>query len=198
LQKDVLHGTIHSMKKVLLVAVVALLLVGTTGVVYAKTYHLFTMHGFVEELISRGVIPSILADKARELARAAQTVEDIQEEKDTAPNAEHVSVSASQLIEYGTRTYAEGDDIQGLLLLVKSNHDEMVALTAKRKCQVVYAIFNADDEKVYDSSAEPHCVDAETVTWYLKPGDTRMFRVEHAHEITYPGYGSDTRTVTVQ
>jgi hypothetical protein len=194
----------HFLVSILFVVAVA----ATTGVVYANTHALYTTQGFVEELISRGIIPSSLAPKARELVQfigAASTNEGV----DMTPmNAEHVHVRASQLIENSKRTYVKGSDVQGLLVLVENTHTEPITLEAKRRCQVVYRIYE-NDVLLYDSATTEKCETTEKVEWMLGAGDTRMFPVKHeadtytlepgeySFELDYPGYGVDTRTVTI-
>ncbi len=200
------------MRKLLaLTLFIGLLAVGSVAYA-AQTYHLYTLDGFVEHLIERGVIPQSLAPKARELAAFIGKAEDVQQDAvaSQTPNADKVEVTVSQLIEQGTRTYAQGADVKGLLLLVKSKATSTVELAAKRKCQVVYRIYDENDSLVYDSATSEQCKTTDRVTWVLGQGQTRMFQVSHPatvhplaagvyrFELEYPGYGKGELEVTVE
>lgn len=123
-------------------------------------------------------------------------------------DADKVQVSVSQLIKYANSEYVEGDDVEGLLLLVENTADAEAVLEAKRKCQVVYRIFS-DEALVYDSATSERCKTDERVSYVLGAGKTRMFEVTHAStthplptgtyrfELEYPGYGGGEKTVTI-
>lgn len=166
--------------------------------------------GFVELLIARNIISSEHAERARAFARMFS---------DTSPNdgvgtprtmhdADKVRVSVSQLIQHANSEYVEGDDVEGLLLLVENTTDIEAVLEAKRKCQVVYRIFS-DDALVYDSATSKRCMTDERVSYVLGAGKTRMFEVTHAStthslpagsyrfELEYPGYGGGEKSVTI-
>ncbi len=207
----------------LAVVLVAGAVIVWAGPVHAQTFVLETTHGFVQLLIDKGIIPEALAGKARELA---SMIEALEGHATTSPattnsatasstpqgplNADKVDVSVSQLIENGSLTYNHLEDVKGLLLLVKNTTDQDITLEAKRHCQVVYRIYDANDKLVYDSSTSNQCQTNERVTYLLPAGETRMFGVDHPEsvhalqpgvyrfELEYPGYGKGDLSVTIQ
>ncbi len=201
------------MKKVPFVALTVGVLIATSGVVYAQTFRLYTLSGFAEELMSRGIIPSPLHEKARSLVRMIERIEDAKDAIPTqtpALNADKTAVTVSQLIEHANGNYEEGKDIEGLLLLVENTSTSTIELEAVRGCQVVYRILAADGAVVYDSGTKEKCTTDERVTYFLNGNQTRMFEVRHratdyplpkgayTFVLEYPGYGGGSRTVTVE
>lgn len=198
----------------LILAVAALLLGGV--VVWAAplsstSYALYTPSGFVDLLVTRGLIPEGLAPKARSLAALLTRNAPAAHPSQAPMNADKVKVSVSQLIEHGTLTYNRFEDIKGLLLLVQNTTNERITLEARRKCQVVYRVYDAEGALVYDGATSERCrTSTEQVTYDLEAGQTRMFQIVHAQsthelppgtyrfEIEYPGYGQGDLTVTVQ
>ncbi len=187
------------------------MLVATTGIVYAQTYRLYTLGGFVEMLIERGIVTSAVAQKAREIVKLVERVEDAP--TPTIPthlNANKVEVSVSQLIEHANLNYKAGSDIRGLLLLVKNMSTSTIELETKRRCQVVYRIKDGGGTVLYNKDTSEQCSKNERVTYLLKGSDTRMFEVRHRQidfplakgtytfELEYPGYGGGSRTVIVE
>jgi hypothetical protein len=198
--KNILTTTIGAGAVALTLLVVAL-------PAYGGTFQLYTISGFVDTLIERGIIPENMATKARELAAVVRVVDDVR--MPDVPDQEHLDVSVSQLIQYASRTYEEGEDVRGLVLLATNTHTEDVYPSARRGCQVVYRIYK-DDVLEYDSATRNACATDEEVTYRLAPGQTRMFEVSHpalAHPLSsgtyrivleYPGYGSGEREITVE
>lgn len=201
------------MKKILFVLVLLVGLALVSGVAYARTYELYTLSGFVESLIERGFIPNSMAGKARDLVQTIEKVEDSGTvnvpEEEQYPNSDKVTLKATQLIEHANLEYQAGTPVEGLLLVVENPTEESLVLSAVRKCQVVYRIYNAADEMLYDSSTSEVCQTDERVLWELLPGQSRMFNIAHQpstyelapgtyrFEIDYPGYGKGERMVTV-
>lgn len=195
--------------RILLVGISALILV--TGVVWASpvsgTFKLYTVEGFVELLITQGIVPEGAVDKARAFARMISRSDAMQRDA-VGQNAEFVEVSVSQLIDMSSRTYAEGEEVNGLILLAKNTSDVQIVLDATRKCQIVYRIFEGDT-LLYDSGTTEVCKANEKVTYMLDAGATRMFEVKHPVseyalpvgtyriEIEYPGYGMGEHTITI-
>lgn len=175
---------------------------------YGETFQLYTVRGFVEHLIERGIIPEPMAPKARELAAAVRTVDHVRSAS-APPYREYIDVGVSQLIEHASRTYEAGAVIDGLLVLATNEHTEDVYPTARRNCQITYRIYDGE-ELLYDSATGAACATDERVTYRLAPGQTRMFEVRHTPTaralsvgtytfvLEYPGYGSGTLTVTVE
>lgn len=188
----------------------ALVLIVVALPAYGATFQLYTLHGFVESLIERGIVPEHMAGKARELANAIQVIDDVHSEEAVVPDHEHVRVSVSQLIEHASRTYRAGGTIDGLLLLATNEHTEDIYPSALRGCQVVYRIYDTDETLLYDRSTATSCKTEEEVRYRLAPGQTRMFEVRHTsglHPLApgtytfvleYPGYGSGSLEVTVE
>lgn len=174
-----------------------------------RTYTLFSIQGFTNHLIDMGIIPQTLAEKARELAYLVSK-KPVISETPTVLNADKVSVSVSQVITHANLEFAEGDDIKGILLVVRNTSDARVDLEAKRRCQVVYRIYDAEEHLVYESTTREVCKNAERVTYSLDSQQARMFQIVHHQteyalkkgvyrfEVEYPGYGKGDRTVTVQ
>ena len=202
-----------SIQKTFLALSVAGLLVA--GAVWAApvsgpTFTLYTMHGFVEMLIERGIISPGLADKARSYANIFSRVDDVEEEnvEHGKLNADKVSVSISQLIQFSKLEFAEGTDVEGLVLLVTNETDAQIMLEANRGCQVFYRIFDGDT-MLYDSATQEKCQTQERVNYVLEGRKTRMFDVIHRAsdyalpvgkyrvELEYPGYGEGERTITI-
>lgn len=175
--------------------------------VYAQTTELYTIPGFIDLLVKKGIISPENQAKANQLvALLARKEGGIP----TAINADKVSVAVSQLIEYGTGEYREGADVQGLLLVVTNNTDGKVDLEAVRKCQVTYRIYSDKNKLLYDySEVNPNCKGPEKVTYALEAHKSRMFEVRHKiseyplspgtyrFELQYPGYGKGTRIINV-
>jgi len=182
---------------------------------YGGTNELYTVPGFVEKLIDKGIIPSGMAEKARTFAHMISRSEDAGQGVDTpegALNAQYAEVRVSQYIENGSRTYQAGQDITGLVLLLKntSTAEEPIEFEAKRGCQVVYRIYDEDDTLLYDSSTSDKCQTTDRVTFFMRAGATRMFNVTHhtidyrldpgtyRFEVEYPEYGMGERTIEVE
>jgi len=193
--------------------VAVMLLVGGAWAlpVYGGTFQLHTVNSFVEGLIAQGIIPPAMADKARVVAGVFVRTEAASEVPTPVAGmgAEHVQVSASQYINYSDRTYAPGEDIEGLILLVENTSDETIELEAKRGCQITYRIYRGD-ELVFDRDATERCQTDERVQYLLEARTTRMFPVRYVleeygelqvggyrMEIEYPGYGEGELTFTV-
>lgn len=174
-----------------------------------EAFTLYTMEGFVEALISKGFIYSNSQDRAREIVKAVQRLEDYQKGASVAMNADKVSVSVSQYIEYAGLEYSRYGDIAGLVLIVKNETDVPVLLEAQRECHIVYTISNEDSEIVYDSRNSVLCSTQGQVAYVLEGRGLRVFELTHNRsdkalqkgnysvEITYPGYGSGTRMIKV-
>jgi len=174
---------------------------------YGGTVELYTLRGFVEMLIEKDIVPVHMAEKARELASFISSAEPVVNPR--APYADAIEVSVSQLIEHSFRTYEQGDEIRGIILLAQNTGTQDVYPTAVRGCQITYRIFNGD-ELIYDSATRRSCGTDEMVSYRLAPGQTRMFEVRHKNidypldkgsyrmDISYPGYGEGTRTFTVE
>jgi hypothetical protein len=196
------------MKKRVYAGTVAALLLIAGSVAWASPTEQYG--NLVDMLIERGIIPAASAEKARELVAALGLIEEQQELPTEVQNADLVTVFATQDIEYGTRTYSYGDDIKGLMLVVKNETEEAVMLDARRQCQVSYKIFNEENTLLYDSADEEICTAGERVTYLLPNGKARMLPVTHKDDtyrleqgtytflLEYPGYGSGERTVTVE
>jgi len=174
-------------------------------------YALYTPSGFVDMLVARGLIPEGIAPRARSLAALFTRSVPAAHPSQAPMNADKVKVSVSQLIEHGMLTYNRFEDIRGLLLLVQNTTNDHVTLEARRKCQVVYRVYDVEGALVYDSATSERCrTSTEQVTYDLEAGQTRMFQISHAQsthelppgtyrfEIEYPGYGQGDLTVTVQ
>lgn len=202
------------MKKLTAFVIVGVLAVtAVTGVVYAQTIRLYTLNGFTEMLIARNLVPASLAEKARELSNMVSRIDDAEDQAPVpvgAKNSDKVTVSVSQLIEHANLEFKVGENIEGLLLIVKNNTASTTELEAKRRCQVVYRIYSADDVLLYDSATGEKCVTDEKVTYLLNAQQTRMFPINHAAStfglssgtyrfvLEYPGYGKGERTVTIR
>jgi hypothetical protein len=189
-----------------LAAICATFLLAVALPAYGGTVELYTLRGFVDMLIEKNIVPVDMAEKARELASFISSAESVVHPR--APYADAIDVSASQLIEYSFRTYEQGDEVRGIILLAENTTQQDVYPTAVRGCQITYRIFNGD-EIVYDSATKHSCATDEVVSYRLAPGQTRMFEVRHKNidypldrglyrmEISYPGYGKGTRTFEV-
>ena len=176
--------------------------------VQAAKVQLFTLTGFIDELIEKGIIDQKEESKAREIVSMIANIE-----KDEVPealmNAGNVEVKVSQLIENSNRTYNRFENIEGIILLVENISDTQIELEAKRRCQVVYRIKNDEGDVLYDSRNKEKCQTNEKGTFLLNPGQTRMFKVEHevreyeltegqyTFEIEFPGYGGGEKVVTI-
>jgi hypothetical protein len=177
--------------------------------VYGGTSQPHAIHGFVEMLIEKNIVPSHLASKARAFAAMITRADTTVSEPTHARNANSVDVRISQLIQHADLTYSPGENIDGLLVLVTNTTGEEVVLEAVRKCQVVYRIYRGH-ELLYDSAAKDICQTDERVTYRLGAHDTRMFEVTHPAtakplspgvyrvELEYPGYGAGERTITIE
>jgi len=183
--------------------------------VYAASHKLFTIFGFIEMLLEKGIVSETNAEKARYLASFIEKVdapqkEVVQGEEALRDDFEDIEVRVSQFIENGTRTYNTYEDVQGLILTVKNTTSEEILLHAIRKCQVVYRIFNEKAELLYDSSKGDACQTGEKVVYTLLAGKTRIFPITHKmdayqlekgvyrFEIEYPEYGKGNVSVTIQ
>ena len=201
------------MKRIFLTLIVCVYLFAG-NVVYAKEtqsqlYNLYSMTGFIQMLIDRGIISVEKQEIAQELGELLGNIEDESEQVGKL-NADKVTVSVSQFIEYGTLTYNAYEDVNGLILLVKNPTDEALILEAKRGCQVVYTITDAVGDIVYMSADKGACKTDEKVTYKLGAGDTRIFEIEHESSayslkrgeytvtLEYPGYGKGSRVITVE
>lgn len=171
-------------------------------------HELYTIGGFIDLLISKGIISEAKAVQARELAKLVEQADDAK--TDPVSSSEDVEVSVSQYIEYGDLTYTAYENIKGLLLTVKNTSDTAKTLRAKRSCQVVYRIYDEKDVLLYDAADEKACQTTEQVTYVLEAGKTRIFPITHdtdkyslkagtyRFEIEYPEYGKGERMVTVK
>jgi hypothetical protein len=171
-------------------------------------HELYTISGFIDLLISKGIISEAKATQARELAKFAEKIDEAK--TDIAPSTDDVEVTVSQYIEYGDLTYSTFEDIKGLLLTVKNTSDTAKTLEAKRSCQVVYRIYDDKDVLLYDATDEKACQTTEQVTYVLEAGKTRIFPIIHnmdkyslrtglyRFEIEYPEYGKGERMITVK
>jgi hypothetical protein len=191
------------------VAVILLTGIVTTSV-YGAEHALYTTSGFIDLLISKGIIPEEKVTKARELLTfvvRSEKKEEIQIEK---MNADKVEVTVSQYIENGELTYNAFEDIEGLLLMVKNTTSEGLVLEAVRNCQVTYRIYDVTDTLLFDSGENEKCKVAEKVTYMLAAGKSRIFEVKHTQneyslsagtytfEIEYAGYGKGEKEITVR
>lgn len=198
-------------KTILALSVAGLLVAGAVWAapVSGPTFTLYTVHGFVEMLIERGIISPGFADKARSYANIFSRVDDAEEKAEQSmQNADKVSVSLSQLIQYSKLEFAEGSDVEGMLLMVTNETDAPITLEAKRGCQVLYRIYDGDT-MLFDSATQEKCKTDERVTYVLEGRKTRMFEIIHRAsdyalpvgtyrvELEYPGYGEGERTVTI-
>ena len=177
--------------------------------VYGGTFQLHTVSSFVESLIERGIISEGMAEKARVVANMITQVETETVAQDTALNAPYATVSVSQYIQYANHTYAQGEDVEGVILLIENTSEESRMFEAKRGCQITYTVYDGDTV-VYDSASSEQCQTDERVEYSLGAGETRMFAVTHSNdvyhldpgtyrfEVTYPGYGSGERTIVVE
>ncbi len=175
-----------------------------------RTYTLYTLPGFVDALITRGIVPPAAAGKARELARMITRSEQGATTHKGALNADKVTVTVSKLIEQANLEYDARVDIKGPILIVKNISSEATTLEAKRRCQIVYRVYDTDDVMVYDSATTEACMTNEKVTYPLAAGQVRMFPILHQPsnyplkagtyrlELEYPGYGTDDLTITVK
>ncbi len=195
-------------KKYILLTLVGIMFVFGTAYVYAASSHsrLYTLSGFVDLLISKGITKDDSVEKAHELTKMIEASEN----QNKGINADKVEVSVSQLIKYGSLTYEANTDIEGLLFLIKNKTNEDITLEAKRGCQVIYKIYDINDNLVYDSSAEEKCQTNEHVTYKLKANKTRIFEIKHPEsayklkrgtykiEMEYPEYGKGEKTIVIQ
>ena len=124
--------------------------------VYGGTFQLHTFTSFVESLIERGIISEGMADKARNIAGIVTQIDSGAVAQSTALNASYAVVSVSQYIQYANHTYTQGDDIEGVILLIENTSEESRMFEAKRGCQVVYALYD-EVEMVYDSATTEQC-----------------------------------------
>jgi len=198
IEKIVQTYTIEVMKKIALgIFLVALVAYGAFYIHRAQAY---TLAELVEVFIAEGIIPMSEAERARAAVNALLQ---------GGENAEHVDIQASQLIQYGTRTYKEGEEVRGLVLNVGNTSDHQITLTGRRKCVLSYKIM--DNEKVlYDSAEHEPCTSGEAITYELGVGKTRILEVRHSPEaytlspgtytilMEYPGYGSGSKEVTIE
>ena len=165
---------------------------------YGGTVQLYSIHGFVDMLVARGIIPTQMSDKAHELATFIHAAEPVL--KPQVPYASDIEVTTSQLIQYSFRRYEQGNSIRGILLLAQNTSNTDVYPSAVRGCQIIYSIYK-DETLLYDSSTKKACIDNELVSYQLGPQQTRMFEVKHATtdypldkglytmRVEYPGYG---------
>lgn len=194
-------------KSLLALVAAGIFLWGAT--VYAQTFELYTASGFVELLIQKGIISPERQEKAREFVNLITRKENAAAVMIAAKNADKVSVTVSQYIQYGAGEYRQGEDIKGLLLVVTNDTDENLELEAVRRCQVKYRIYSVDEKLLYDSGNKESCQTPEKVIYFLEPHQSRMFDVVHAvselwlspgtyrFELEYPGYGKGSRTISV-
>jgi hypothetical protein len=171
------------------------------------TVELYTVQGFVEMLINKGLVPAPLADKARELARMITAADTATPEH--ATTTPMIEVRASQLIQHANLEFSPFEDVTGLVLLVKNTGPEAQTMVSNRFCEVVYRIYHGDT-LLYDSSTQKKCASGEEVTYQLLAGQTRMFELTHAEsvyqlqkgiyrfELDYPRYGKDDLVVTIE
>lgn len=193
-------------KNILLKACIVLVAFGSTSVVNASVHKLYTLSGFVDLLIEKGIIAGDNIEKARSVV----TVVENTERDDRAQNSGVLEVSVSQYIERGTLTFNKFEDIEGLLLVAKNTSDTDTTFEAKRGCQVTYKVYSVTDELVYDSSTKKDCATDEVVTYALGAGESRLFEITHKRTdfalqageyrfvIEYPGYGEGEKEVTIQ
>jgi len=191
---------------------VAILLLGVSMwalPVYGGTFELRAVESFVDVLIERGIIPASFADRARSVVKLLGAGGTEENAPITPQNADKVKVSVSQFIEKSHLTFSKGEDVRGIVLLVKNSTTTDITLEAKRRCQVIYRIYQGDT-LAYDSSTAENCKGNERVTYVLPGSQTRMFPVTHHMStrqlesgayrfvVEYPGYGSGERTVTIE
>ncbi len=205
----------HSdMKKILCVLFVALTFTFVTNqtvhALSSQGFVLYSMTGFIEMLIERGIISTEKQETARELGQMFNESEVKNDTKDVAMNADKVSVKVSQFIGESDGVYNQYEDIDGLLLLITNETDEPIMLEAKRGCQVVYTIYDETGTELYTSKDTDRCTTDERVTYKLAARDTRMFGVTHKQdyyqlrsgtytfEIEYPEYGKGSKEVTIE
>ncbi len=163
----------------------------------SEAFTLYTNDGFIDKLISLGIIAPEKADEAREAIRNA--------ERDNG-----IEVAVSQYIEHGDLTYGRFEDITGLVLTVKNTSERTEQVRTLRKCDVTYAIYNDEDILLYDSSKKMACKQRELVQYALTPGETRMYEVTHKQSLyqlpkgeyrfvlELKGYGKGERVITVK
>ncbi len=205
----------NKLSKKLCIGVVAIMII-FGGLFVAQKAEAFSLQEFVTTLVERGIISSEREEAARTLARffgdvATPAGSGQPAIEPSRPNTEHISVQASQLIEYASRTYAEGEHIRGLLLNVRNTHTAPIQLFGRAQCHVSYRILSADDRSsLYNSAEHEPCTSGEESSYMLGAGDTRMFEIRHAHEthplpegeyvmvMEYPGYGEGELVVTVK
>jgi len=192
------------MKKKAWVAVALGLALAVGGAVYVQRAEAISLRALIDLLLQRNIIPAEQKERAQEAVDVLSVLN-----PDAVDNPDAVELSASQLIEFGDRTYREGDPIEGLILVVKNTGEETLALKGRRKCVLSYAILASDGTELYNSADRPVCNTGEEITYYLGPGKSRMLRMRHVQEsyplkpgrytvrLDYPPYGSRERTITV-
>ncbi len=187
---------------------VALLLVGACGATVTYAFEGGSATSFVSFLISKGFIPANKAEQALTFAEKLDKVATLEPHASSTPKL--ITVNVSQLLEFSHRTFTEGDEVQGLLLIVTNESDITQTLEARRQCQVTYKIFDENDTLLFDSaSSTPTCASGERVTYLLPARGSRMFEIRHPDsvyhlkpgayrfELDYPEYGTGELTVTI-
>jgi hypothetical protein len=181
---------------------IVLLFFGVTSVTYARTLELYTLTGFVEILIEAGVIPDAKVSKAYELTALLKQYQ-------KTPRVQGIDVTATQYIEYGTRTYNQFEDIEGLVLRVTNKSDTSTSVLRDTNCPVLYTIYNGT-EALYTNKSEEHCASRMQSQYILEPEASRIFEVTHPmsvyqlpkgtyrFDMQYLNYGSDSVTVTIK
>lgn len=197
------------MSKLYLWIGIVFLLVGSSGAAVAYAFEDGSATDFVTFLIARGLIP---ADRSQQALTIAGKFDEVTvAEKQSASSTKPIGVQVSQLIQFSHLTFKEGADIQGPLLIVTNPDDVVRELTARRRCQVSYKIFDINNTLLFDSATVGEwCTGKETVTYLLPPHGARMFEVTHKDslyhlkpgkyrfELDYPEYGKGDLTVTVE
>lgn len=181
--------------------IVALLLV----IFVAGPVEAFSFKSFVEHLVEKGIIAPEKADKALKMAGIAEGLES----ENVGLNEDKIDLRVSQLIQFASREYPVGSNVEGLLLIVENTIDENVVLEARRRCAVTYRILDGDGKELYDNADKEICNSGEEVTYTLTGKQQRMFNVKHNHDdlaleagtytfvLEYPPYGSGELEVTI-
>jgi len=179
-------------------ASVALLVVLAPTATHAGTHSANTFTNFVDALIASNLVDADSAELARTIATHFDSISRVD-----------VHIQVSQLIEHADRTYAAGDDVKGLVLIVRNEGETPVTLTGTRNCHVSYTIYQSN-ELLYDARQHGICSNRALSQYILAPGAYRMFEIAHPatawpldegtyrFELNYPGYGSEGLVVTIE
>lgn len=196
------------MKKIALTLVLVAVLLGS-GVLYVRAYASEDLREFVALLIVKGVIAPSQADRAYSFVDIIAGASKETDEEEGVLNADKVSIAASQLIQFGNREYAQGEDIRGMVLNVTNTTDEVISLEGRRRCILSYKIYKGD-EMLFDSAQHEPCTGTERVTYQMEGKQTRILEMIHKADalaldagsykvvLEYPGYGVGEREFTVK